>query len=298
MNSHSEYMEHRIIVNMACGLANRMFQYAFYQYLLKNGYDVYVDYFTTKTLAHEEVAWERIFPQAIFRQASEKDIRSLGGGHDLFSKIRRKFFPYLTSVLEMQTAFEVVLPPRDKGVYLLGVFQNAGIVEAVDSEIRCAFVFPEFEQDRNIRFAQELRTCNSVGIHVRKGKDYQSRIWYQNTCDVDYYKKAVDYIRETVSDPKYYIFTDNVSWVKDNMHWLDYHLVEGNPGVGWGSHCDMHLMSLCQHNIISNSTYSWWGAYLNENKDKLVVCPEIWFNPQATEEYSSERLLAKRWIAL
>lgn len=84
MNSHSEYMEHRIIVNMACGLANRMFQYAFYQYLLKNG-----DYFTTKTLAHEEVAWERIFPQAIFRQASEKDIRSLGED--------TKFFPILLS---------------------------------------------------------------------------------------------------------------------------------------------------------------------------------------------------------
>lgn len=86
MNSHSEYMEHRIIVNMACGLANRMFQYAFYQYLLKNGYDVYVDYFTTKTLAHEEVAWERIFPQAIFRQASEKDIRSLGEDTICFPK--------------------------------------------------------------------------------------------------------------------------------------------------------------------------------------------------------------------
>lgn len=60
------------------------------------------------------------------------------------------------------------------------------------------------------------------------------------------------------------------------MSWLDYKLVEGNPGSGWGSHCDMQLMSLCRHNIISNSTYSWWGAYLNKSVGKIVVTIQNW----------------------
>lgn len=73
-----------IIVNMACGLANRMFQYSFYRYLLHKGYDAKVDYFTTKTLAHEEVEWSRIFPDAAFDKASAAEILKLGGGKDIF----------------------------------------------------------------------------------------------------------------------------------------------------------------------------------------------------------------------
>lgn len=287
-----------VIVNMACGLANRMFQYAFYQYMIKEGYDVCVDYFTTKTLAHEEVDWNRIFPNAPLRKATVRNIKRMGAGHDIISKLCRKFLPFCTNVVEMETAFDFVLPKRNKDTYLLGVFQNAGIVEEVESEIRKAFVFPDFEKKESIILANHICKENSVGIHIRKGKDYQTRIWYQNTCDTDYYKKAVEYIRERVADPKFYIFTDNPSWVKDNMAWLDYILVEGNPGFGWGSHLDMQLMGLCKHNIISNSTYSWWGAFLNNNVDKIVVCPKVWFNPKATAEFSSDKLLVKNWISL
>ena len=67
-------------MNMACGLANRMFQYAYYLYLLEKGYDAYVDYFTTATLSHEDVAWLKIFPKATFREASIDDIRRMGVG--------------------------------------------------------------------------------------------------------------------------------------------------------------------------------------------------------------------------
>lgn len=288
----------KVIVNMACGLANRMFQYSYYQYLLKEGYDVYVDYFKTKTLEHEDVEWSRIFPLATFRQADDRDIRRMGGKHDFFSRICRKYFPGLTSVVEMKTAFDIFLPYRDKDAYLLGVFQNAEIVENVDSVINNLFVFPEFESEKNRSLAEILVNENSVGIHIRKGKDYQTRIWYRNTCEIDYYKKAVDFVKSKVLNPRFYIFTDNPIWVKENMSWLDYILVEGNPGFGWGSHCDMQLMSLCKHNIISNSTYSWWGAYLNKNIDKIVICPKVWFNPQATADFTSDKLIVDKWTSL
>ena len=125
-----------------------------------------------------------------------------------------------------------------------------------------------------------------------------SRIWYQNTCPVEYYQKAIAKIKELVDHPIFFVFTDNPQWVKDNFKGIDYRLVEDNPADGWGSHFDMQLMSLCKHNIISNSTYSWWGAFLNGNNNKIVVSPEVWFNPDSCEEYTSDKLLCKNWIAL
>ena len=94
------------------------------------------------------------------------------------------------------------------------------------------------------------------------------------------------------------MFCDNKQWVKDNFGWLDYTLVDGNPGVGYGCHFDIQLMSQCRHNIISNSTYSWWGAYLNSHDDKIVILPKVWFNPSSCEDYTSEPLACKGWIQL
>ena len=125
-----------------------------------------------------------------------------------------------------------------------------------------------------------------------------SRCWYQNTCPVDYYRNAVDYMKKNVDSPKFFVFADNPQWVKENFSWLDYTLVDWNPSAGPGSHLDMQLMSLCHHNIISNSTYSWWSAFLNENPDKVVVLPRQWFNPSSCEQSTSEPVQCPGWIAL
>ena len=137
-----------------------------------------------------------------------------------------------------------------------------------------------------------------MGIHVRKGADYQSRIWYQNTCSVDYYLHAVEMMKKQLKNPRFYVFADNKEWVRENLKGFDYTLVDGNPGSGWGSHYDLQLMSYCKHNIISNSTYSWWGAFLNQNRNKVVIMPKVWFNPVSCEEHTSERLQCTKWIQL
>ena len=143
-----------------------------------------------------------------------------------------------------------------------------------------------------------MQECESVAIHVRKGDDYRQRIWYQNTCPVEYYRNAVEEMKSRLKEPRFYVFTDNPDWVREHFTDFEYTLVDGNPVSGWGSHFDMQLMSCCKHNIISNSTYSWWGAYLNGNNDKIVICPNIWFNPDSCDEYTSGKLLCKGWLAL
>lgn len=286
-----------LIVNLSCGLANRMFQYSYYLYLKKNGYMVQTDAYDSGVLQHEKVEWNRIFPQAVLSPASRMSVLLYGGGHDVFSRFRRRYLPSFTAVLQMPTAFEVQLPERRKA-YIIGCFQNSQMVECVTSEIKMAFRFMPFEDDYNKNLADEIQKCESVGIHIRKGKDYQQRIWYQGTCPTEYYQKAVAYMKSHLSNPCFYIFADNKDWVGESLKGFDYKLIDGNPAMGYGNHFDMQLMSMCKYNIISNSTYSWWAAFLNSSKDKKVVMPKIWFNPQSCIEYTSDALFCKGWVQL
>lgn len=289
----------KFIVNMACGLANRMFQYTYYLFLKKKGYNTFVDFYHSAKLAHEKVEWNGIFPEAKIEQASFLDVFKLGGGTDIFSKIRRKYLPFLSGVVNMPTAFDADLPVKgEKSQYIIGVFQNAAMVESVEEDVRHSFKFQPFDDERNKMLEQEMGACESVAIHVRKGNDYMQRIWYQNTCSMNYYKKAIDLIMNKVEAPKLYVFTDNPDWVRENFKDIEYTLVGGNPSSGWGSHFDMQLMSVCKHNIISNSTYSWWSAFLNTHSQKIVVGPKVWFNPNSCSEFTSERILCKDWFAV
>lgn len=288
-----------VIVNMACGLANRMFQYSYYLFLEHEGYHVKVDFYQSAKLAHEKVDWNDIFPKAKIDQASFWDVLKLGGGPDFLSKIRRKYLPFLSGVVNMPTAFDANLPGiRKKNQYIIGVFQNAKMVQTVEKDVKRCFTFQPFTDERNRKLEKEMEECESVAVHVRKGKDYAQRVWYQNTCPVEYYQKAVRLMSEKVNQPKFYVFTDNPEWVKKHFKDFDYTLVEGNPSSGWGSHFDMQLMSICKHNIISNSTYSWWSAFLNVHSEKIVIGPKIWFNPESCEEFTSDRTLCEKWLAI
>ncbi len=287
-----------IIVNIACGLANRMFQYSYYLYLKKLGYDAKADFYKTAKLEHENVAWKSIFPNAPIQQASAWEMFKTGGGSDVISKIRRRYFSFSCNVKTL-SAFEAPLPEKNShSVYMMGVFQNAEMVETVRDEVLKAFMFQPFIDRHNLDLMKEIQSCQSVAIHVRKGKDYMSRIWYQQTCPPKYYQNAIKLIKEKIENPQFYVFTDNPEWVKENFKNFEYILVQGNPTAGYGSHFDMQLMSLCRHNICSNSTYSWWGAYLNKNKDKIVILPEVWFNPDSCKEYTSRQIQCKKWITL
>lgn len=287
-----------VIVNMACGLANRMFQYSYYLYLKELGYDAFVDYSRAAKLKHETVLWEKIFPNADLPQADYLKILRLGGGKDIISKIIRKYFRRLTSVRQMQSAFDVVLPyPENVDAYMIGVFQNAEMISKISHQVRLKFRFAEFQDELNLSLQKEMINSPSIAIHVRKAKDYTTNYWFKDTCPLAYYKKAVKYMNSIVDNPKYYVFTDNPEWVKENFNWLEYTLVDHNPSFGWGNHFDMQLMSSCRHNIISNSTYAWWAAFINAHGGNIII-PEIWFNPNSGVECSSERLRCRGWVAL
>lgn len=290
------------IVRMMGGLANRMFQYSFSLYLRKLGFEkVYVDnYYKPSKWKMEEIEWERIFPNAPLSQASKIRIFLNGGGYDMISKLRMKTHVFSSGIYKTKYAFE--LPSYDDIVkynYFIGIFQNSEYISSIEDEIHTYLKLPPFQDSKNIHASNKMLAENSVAIHVRKGLDYQIRNVYKGTCPSKYYMDAVSYIKEHVESPVFYVFTDNKDWVAHNLKGFEYKVIDWNPTEGWGNHFDMQLMSNCKHNIIANSTYSWWAAFLNENKGKIVVGPTDWFN-KSLKLYSdtANTTLCKDWIKL
>ncbi len=124
-----------------------------------------------------------------------------------------------------------------------------------------------------------LQSKKTVSIHIRRG-DYVQHPFFKDICTISYYKNAIKYIRNNAEIDLFCIFSNDIQWVKNNFseELTDIETVFVDWNKGNDSFRDMQLMSVCNHNIIANSSFSWWGAWLNNNKDKIVVAPYKWMN--------------------
>lgn len=293
------------IVYLCSGLANRMFQYAFYLSLKEKGFKVQIaDNSIVKELKHEDVSLAKIFNNVSYEKASKLKIFLMGGGNDALSRIIRNRLKLYSPFYERTAAkdgFREELFKIQHPAFHAGVFQSEKYFENIKEKISFSFQFQPFSvNSQNYILQQQMSKENSVAIHVRKGKDYQNGIPYKNTCSIEYYINAINYIKSKIKNPTFYVFTDNSTWVKNNFKDLiNYTLIDWNPAIGEGNHYDMQLMSCAKHNIIANSTYSWWGAWLNSNPQKIVIGPQKWFNPEIKDYYKKDLyILPQTWIKL
>ena len=144
--------------------------------------------------------------------------------------------------------------------------------------------------------AAEIAACNAVSLHVRRG-DYAADpvvTSMHGLCPLDYYDRAVEYVLGRVSDPAFFLFSDDPDWVREHLKLRGSVSVVDHNGPDSGSE-DLRLMSLCRHHIIANSTFSWWGAWLDPRPDKLVIAPKRWF---ADESLDTSDLLPAGWVKL
>lgn len=178
--------------------------------------------------------------------------------------------------------------------YLDGYFQNENYFKEYRSDILKLFKFKNKLEGDNEKLALEIQNKNSVAVHIRRG-DYLHNA-KNDILSNHYYLKAMDYIAQQIENPYFYIFSDDTRWVKNNLKVkYSYKVVENNQGSA-ASH-DMHLMSLCKHQIIANSTFSWWGAWLNENSNKIVVAPQVWLTDKEAYE-DTKNVVPKDWIRI
>lgn len=165
---------------------------------------------------------------------------------------------------------------------LHGHFQNEKYFSNYADIIRRDFTFKRPLKGKNREIADKIENTESVAIHIRRG-DYLTDAMAKNNfavCDQHYYQKAIDIIRKKIITPRFFIFSEDIQWAKENLK-LDTNTTEFiDWNTGNNSYIDMQLMSICKHVIIANSSFSWWAAWLNTNNNKTVIAPNQWFKEE------------------
>lgn len=285
-----------IVFYIGGGLANKMFQYAFSLVAKKKGLTVRYDTHTFKTeFIHDQVCLTDIFHNVQMMEYVGNSFKATGKNTKIYRIYKR-----LSSKYIIETAYKYndkALNSLKEGRIAEGSWQDERYFESAKENVSKAFEFSPLKNDKNKKIADSLKRDNSVAIHIRKGDGYGTWNIFSNTCAKSYYNAAVQYIKEHVENPKFYVFSDNPKFVKDYLDIEDYTLINWNPSIGPGNYLDMQLMSYAKHNIIANSTYSWWGAWLNANPDKIVIAPRFWFNPESKLR-NINHIIPANWIKL
>lgn len=282
-----------IVVRLQGRLGNQMFQYALAKSLQNRGKEVMIDSSMLKYDGnYNELG---LFPNVKreMQEASSELVQTLGDcNKSILHKIKRKVLGYKkTHILEKGYSFYGDIFEMDN-VYLEGYWQSEKYFQSVEKEIRNLYNFPEIEDDINIYLKKEIQDSNSISLHIRRGDylDTKNAPKHGNICTKQYYENAIDYMEKHVDNPAFFVFTDDPEWAKrEYQDKKNIVFVDNNHGEN--SYRDMQLMSLCKHNIIANSSFSWWGAWLNQTPAKIVVAPPRWFNIGTMPD-----IICKNWI--
>ncbi|MCK6404945.1 MAG: alpha-1,2-fucosyltransferase [Rhodocyclaceae bacterium] len=291
-----------VISRLLGGLGNQMFQYAAGRALATtHGAEFLVDIRDLiATPQHQGFELLTIFDCPV-RLADKAHLRSVLGWQSSPTTQRLFRQPLLAGLrtrhlviepyFDYWPGFRKLSPPS----YLTGYWQSEHYFHDFADIIRSDFSFRRPLADHNLTLEKRISETNSVSLHIRRG-DYVSNPQFFAThgvCSTEYYESAIKYVSDRIPSPRFYVFSDDMEWVRSHLkirHPCCY--VEYNKGTD--SYIDMQLMSRCKHNIIANSSFSWWGAWLNGNSDKLVVAPARWF---ANNTHTPD-LLPSAWVTL
>lgn len=290
-----------IIVRLYGGLGNQLFQYAAGR-RLANAHNTEL---RLDTSSLREGAWRR-FELGAFnidgKIASEGQIIiAKYGKRKLASRalgrlLNRPPEPASTFVRERHFHFDQDILTLPDGVYLDGYWQSERYFKDIEDIVRSEFEVKSPPRGKNKELTELIKACNSVSLHVRRG-DYVNNPQtheFHGICGVDYYKRCIEYFRGTVEEPYFFIFSDEPSWAKEHIDISHKMTIIDHNGPD-GSYEDLRLMSYCQHHIIANSSFSWWGAWLRGNAGKIVIAPERWFR---RDDLDTKDLIPETWIRI
>ncbi len=291
--------EKMIIVRIGGGLGNQLFQYAIGRNLslIKNiPLKLDLSWFKTNFDREYKLKYFNI-KESI---ASNEDVRRLRKYQKINS--RRYFLRNLLFsdesiyIEEKQFHFDPKKIDIKDSAYLIGYWQTEKYFEENKNIFRKDFVLKD--SPANIQYKQVLERIlggTSVSLHIRRG-DYitnKDANQHMGVCSLDYYKKAINLVAKKIHSPTFFIFSDDIKWVKENLK-TEYPMIFVSDG-SLKDYEELILMSKCKHNIIANSSFSWWGAWLNNNQTKIVVAPKKWFNNTAS---NSKDIVLDSWIKI
>lgn len=206
----------------------------------------------------------------------------------------RKWLPILNraGIYWFRTGFCQIEKSNFKNKFLSGGFESPDYFESIRETLLKEFQPKHHLLEKNSSFYNKIKNTNSVCLTVRRG-DFETNKKIKalhSVCDQEYFLRAIDITKKKVQNPVFFLFSDDVEWVKENIHTGCETYCEDGTDPVWEK---IRLMSACKHFIISNSTFSWWCQWLSTYKDKIVVSPSHWFN----NDYDSP-LISKNWIQI
>lgn len=290
-----------IIVKLMGGLGNQMFQYAFGRALsIKHNQKLILDIDEFSTCESRDFELNKYnISGKIFTRKEKTNLKILNP-KSLFFKLLKKL--NLTSLIPNYYLEKTLVYHEDiltlDNMYFDGYFQNEKYFKSIRNELLNDFKITEDITAYTKEVKKLIKSSDkSVSLHIRRG-DYVSNSRINNihgTCSLEYYTKAIEYIKTQIGEINIFIFSDDISWVKENLHHKNIYFVESyNNRI---PHEDIYLMSLCSHHIIANSSFSWWGAWLNQNENKIVIAPKRWFNDKKMEKQAQD-IVPRDWIRI
>jgi hypothetical protein len=201
-----------------------------------------------------------------------------------------------THIIEKRFSFDPDILNIKDNVYLDGFWQSEKYFIDIEQIIRKEFTCKADTTEKNYQLSNIIASTESVSVHIRRG-DYvtlKQANEFHGLCKPDYYSRAVDIIAKQVDKPVFFVFSDDIAWAKCNLD-IGYETVfidNNDPDKGYE---DLRLMSLCKHHIIANSSFSWWGTWLNPSPHKIVISPLAWF--KESSQCTSD-LIPSTWIRL
>lgn len=285
------------------GIGNQLFQYATGRALaLKHNTELKLD-LSLLNADPKNVYTKRELELPVFnikaQIANEKELKLFEKKSTLKKIIFKLFQNFFSNYfIANQDGFEfnkaVLSYPNN--TYLNGYWQTEKYFSDIREVLLKELVVKKEMNTECILMKEQILSSNSVSLHIRRG-DYvsdKSASEFHGTLPLEYYFKAISYLNQKHLNLKVFIFSDDMNWVKAHLK-LENECVYVDFNTGENSVFDMYLMSICNHNIIANSSFSWWGAWLNQNLNKTVIAPVFWF---ADKSLNTKDLIPSSWIKL
>jgi hypothetical protein len=289
-----------IYVRLTGGLGNQMFQYAAGRELAqRHQTELVLDVSAYENQPEGETP--RHYELGIFKHSARladgaqvKLAAKAARASRLDKLLGRK--PGITVVRESGFPFEPAVLKAPDNSYLIGYWQSEKYFPSVRAELLEDFTLKHEPDAANAKTAAEIAAVTAVSLHVRRG-DYVTNAnaaKFHGMTSLEYYREAIKQMAGQVKEPHFFVFSDDPGWCRENLKFdLPMTFVTNNSGDK--GYEDMRLMSQCRHHIIANSSFSWWGAWLNPRADKIVLAPGRWFNDSTVD---TRDIYAQGWVKI
>ena len=286
-----------VFVRLSGGLGNQLFQYAAARRVAHiNNAPLKLDVSGFESYKLHTYSLKHFTIQEGFASSEEIARFNSAGLANHISLWVQKLRPYYrrARVVERYFHFDAnILKISSKNVYLDGYWQSERYFKDIELLLRRELTVKPAPDAVNVAMSERIRGVRSVSLHIRR-RDYISNPITQQVhgaCSLDYYAAAIAQLNDRVENPHFFVFSDHPQWARASLklqHPTTF-VTHNGPDRNYE---DLRLMSLCQHHIIANSTFSWWGAWLCANPDKLVFAPQKWFR---TPDRNTKDLIPETW---